>query len=110
MNMMIIIIIITISLSYTNRSISSCSRSGRQWENNPLTLTPYPLHLNPYPLPLNPTHLPSCPSPQPLNPNPIQIGQLVAVVGAVGSGKSSLISGLLGEMHLQVYLRVPSLL
>jgi ABC-type hemin transport system ATPase subunit len=34
------------------------------------------------------------------------IGQLIAVVGAVGSGKSSLISGLLGEMHLQVYTEI----
>lgn len=29
----------------------------------------------------------------------IKPGRLVAVVGAVGSGKSSLISALLGEMH-----------
>lgn len=29
----------------------------------------------------------------------VKPGQLVAVVGAVGSGKSSLLSALLGEMH-----------
>lgn len=29
----------------------------------------------------------------------IEPGRLVAVVGAVGSGKSSLMSALLGEMH-----------
>ena len=31
----------------------------------------------------------------------VKKGQLIAVVGAVGSGKSSLLSGLLGEMNLQ---------
>jgi len=31
----------------------------------------------------------------------IKKGELVAVVGAVGSGKSSLLNGLLGEMLLQ---------
>ncbi|KAL4641040.1 canalicular multispecific organic anion transporter 1 [Arapaima gigas] len=37
----------------------------------------------------------------------IRPGQLVAVVGAVGSGKSSLISGLLGEMHsLKGYVNI----
>ena len=38
----------------------------------------------------------------------VQRGQLVAVVGQVGSGKSSLISGILGELHLlsgAAYLR-----
>jgi ABC-type multidrug transport system fused ATPase/permease subunit len=38
----------------------------------------------------------------------VKKGQLVAVVGAVGSGKSSLLSGLLGEMHLrQVHTMFP---
>ena len=31
----------------------------------------------------------------------VKKGQLIAVVGSVGSGKSSLLSGLLGEMQLQ---------
>ena len=29
----------------------------------------------------------------------IKKGELIAIVGTVGSGKSSLLSGLLGEMH-----------
>ena len=37
------------------------------------------------------------------------MGKLVAVVGQVGAGKSSLISAILGEMHVQqgdVHVRV----